>query len=151
MAFQIEIDFLGEHSRDDLESGVVGVAPSLNESRGQTRSLHCLGDRLSAAVNDDRPHANCLHEHHVDQQGSKRLGVFHHGTPELDHRESAMKLSDITKRLDEDVRLADRFFMHGKIPLPHHPLARDDQTKSFAFHAGGCKEGGDSPPEGGEA
>ena len=81
-------------------------------------------DRLAAAVDDDRPHADRLHEDDVDQQGPERLGIFHHRAAELDDREPAVELADVAQRLDQDIRLADRFLMHFDSPSSRRAQSR---------------------------
>ena len=67
----VGVDLLGQHPRDDLERGVVGVPPALDPVRGQSGLLHRHGDRLAPAVNDHRAHPHGLHEDDVDQQGAR--------------------------------------------------------------------------------
>ena len=72
-----------------------------------------------------------LHEHDVDQQGPERLGVLHHRAAELDDGEPAVELADVAQRLDQHIRLADRFLMHGVIPNRSQTI--DDQTTILHF------------------
>ena len=88
-----------------------------------------------------------LHEDDVDQQGPQRLGVFHHRAAELDDREPAVELADVAQRLDQDIRLADRFLMHVESPS-RSGLLPDDQTAIVSIRADACKvaTAGDSSP-----
>ena len=112
----VGVDLLGQHPRDDRQRGLVGEPPALHEVRRQPGLLHRHGDRLASAVDDDRAHSHRLHEDHVDQQGAERLGIFHHRPAQLDDRELPVELPDEAHRLDQYVRLADGFLMHGVAP-----------------------------------
>ena len=127
----VGVDLLGQHPRDDLQRRFVGVAPSLHETGREPGLLHRHGDRLAAAVDDHRTHAHRLHEDDVDQQGAQRLGILHHRAAELDDREPAVELADVAQRLDQYVRLADGFFMHGSIPPT--PRARVSERANHHF------------------
>ncbi len=71
---------------------------------------------------------------------SQGFGVFHHRTTELDYGEPAMELAEVTECLDQDIRLADCFFMHGEIPNRSQTI--DDQTTILPFLVALCKVGG---------
>ena len=64
----VGVDLLGENPRHDRQRRLVGEPPALHEMGRQTGLFHRHGDRLAAAVNDHRAHADGLHEDHVDQQ-----------------------------------------------------------------------------------
>ena len=70
VTLDVRVDLLGQHARHNLKCRIIGITTSLNESSRQSGLLHRHGDRLSAAVNHDRPHSHRLHEHDVNQQGS---------------------------------------------------------------------------------
>ena len=118
--------------RDDLERRVVRVAPALDEPGLEPRPLHGERDRLAAAVDHDRAHPHGLHEDDVDQQGPQRLGVLHHRAAELDDREAALELADIAERLDQHIRLADRYLVHVASPTPAPAPSSGIQPLSFS-------------------
>ena len=125
----VGVDLLGQHAGDDLERGVVGVAPALDEARrrGPAFSIATVIALPPPWTTTGRM-PDGLHEDDVDQQGAERLGVFHHRAAELDDREPAVELADVAERLDQDIRLADRFFMHEPSLRPQG-LWRSDQEK----------------------
>ena len=145
----VGVDLLGQHPGDDLERGVVGVAPALDEPGLEAGLLHRHGDRLAAAVDDHRPHADGLHEDDVDQQGAERLGVFHHRAAELDDGEPAVELADVAQRLDQDIRLADRFLMHvaALAPLSGPPAETTmfPSRSRFVNRMSRCREERENP------
>src|SRR5690606_7228213 len=76
-------DVLGENSCDDVERRVIGVPSPLDKSRFDARLLHGAADGLAAAVNQNRPHADRLHEHDVSQTGSYGSRVLQGASAQL--------------------------------------------------------------------
>ena len=68
------VDLLEQDADDDRQRGVVGVAAALDLARLQTGRGHGAVDRLAAAVDQDRAHADRLHEDDVLQRGRRASG-----------------------------------------------------------------------------
>ena len=90
---------------DDGQRGVVGVAAALDLARLQAGGGHGPVDRLAAAVDQDRPHADGLHEDDVLQRGPQGVGVFHGAAAELDDRQPVAEGADVAEGLDQRLRL----------------------------------------------
>ena len=68
------VGFVGQHALDDFERGVVGIAAALDKARREAGGVHGPVDGGAAAMDDDGPHADGLHEHDVDQQVPQGFG-----------------------------------------------------------------------------
>src|SRR5439155_9044310 len=102
------VDLVAQDLDHDAERGVVGDAATLKLFGRQAGGGHRAIDRLAAAVDQDGPQADGLHEHDVLQGGVQGGGVFHGATAELDHGAAAAEGADVVERLDERFGLAER-------------------------------------------
>ena len=101
------VDLVEQDADDDGERGVVGVAAALDLARLEAGGGHGPVDRLAAAVDEDRPQADRLHEDDVLQRGLQGVGVFHGAAAELDDRQPVAERADVAEGLDQDFGLAD--------------------------------------------
>jgi hypothetical protein len=97
------------------QSPLIGISQSLDPDRFQPRVVHCLCDGLSAAVNNDRLHANGSHKGDIGQQLFAQTGIVEDTSAEFDDHDSAAEAADILHRLDERTGFCDSFF-HLVIP-----------------------------------
>ena len=124
-----------QHADDDGERGVVGVAAAQHLARLQAGLGHGPVDRLAAAVDQDGPHADRLHEDDVLQRGLERLGVLHGAAAELDDRQPIAELADVAERLDQHVR-----FANGIVHTASHEPLPPEQYGGRNLAAGETKD-----------
>ena len=75
-------------------------SPSTNCDR-EVEPLHVAGDLGTAAVDDDRVHADVLEQHDVARELLLELGVEHRRAAVLDHDRLAVELADVRQRLEQ--------------------------------------------------
>src|SRR5262249_33681347 len=95
------VDLFQQDADDDVERVVVGVAAALALTRFQAGLGHGAVDRLAAAVDQDGPHADRLHEDDILQRGPQRLGVFHGAAAEFDDRQLVAETANVAEGLDQ--------------------------------------------------
>ena len=115
---QTFVDFTGQHVFDDRQGGVVGITASLDEAGFQAGLGHRPANGRPAAVDQDGPHADGLHEDDVEQQVGHRPRLLHHAAAELDDGDLTAELTNPTQGFDKDVGFLTDFFQLRMLRLP---------------------------------
>ena len=83
------VDQTGQHHFNDLNGGFVGHTLAAHELRLDAKLIQHFVDHRAAAMNDDRVHANLLHQHDVAGECGHRFGVAHGVATEFHHHRRA--------------------------------------------------------------
>ncbi len=80
----LAVDLADERHAHDVDRLGVGDAPAVDELGLLAEPAHELGDLRTAAVHDDRVHADEPHQHDVGREQVGELGVLHRVAAVLD-------------------------------------------------------------------
>ena len=98
------VDVVGEHVLDDTDGRFAGNAQAVDKPRLDARLAHLRGDRLAAAVDQDRVDADRFQEHDVAQQPVDGVFIFHRAAAVFDDEKLAAIFLHERERLNEGFR-----------------------------------------------
>src|ERR1700733_6684256 len=87
----VGVELAEEHHLGDLNRRLVGDAQPADELDRHIETLHVGGDVGSAAVDDDRVHADVLEQHDVAGELLAQVWIVHRRAPVLDHHGRAVE------------------------------------------------------------
>ena len=114
-------DLAAKRFGDNFQGLVIGVPPSLNETRLNSGRRHGGINGLATAMHQDRPHADCRHEDHIGQKRSNRFGLFHRTAAKLDHDVPTPELAHPAQRFHQHIG-----FMDSLIQILRHRSPRQN-------------------------
>ena len=104
----LAVDLADERHAHDVDGLGVGDPQAVDELGLLAEPAHEVGDLRTAAVHDDRVHADQPHEHDVLREQVGERGILHRVAAVLDDDGLARELADVRQRLGEDRRLLPR-------------------------------------------
>ena len=104
----LAVDLADQRHAHDVDGFGVGDAPAVDELGFLAEPAHEIADLRTAAVHDDRVHADETHEHDVGGEEIRECRIGHRVAAVLDHDGLARELADIRQRFGEDDRLLPR-------------------------------------------
>ena len=120
---ELRVDLADEHHPGDVDGLGVGDAQAAAELGGLAEAAHQRRDLRSAAVDDDRAHADEAHQHDVLGEDIEGVVLGRSGdgvAAVLDDHGLASEAADVRQRLDEHVgarrvsAAASRFMQHQR-------------------------------------
>ena len=104
------VDLPAEHHFDEVHRFGVGHAHALDELAFLADALQELVDLRSAAVHDDRVHADQLQQHHVAREAFLELVLGHRIAAVFHDDRLAVEALYVRQRLGEDAGLDGTFY-----------------------------------------
>ncbi|CAB5067879.1 unannotated protein [freshwater metagenome] len=130
-----------EHHACNVNRLGIGDTQTIAELRGLSEPGHQVADLGTAAMDDDRTHADCLHEDDVLREEGERVALARPGervSAVLNDHDLIGEAPDVRKRLDEHLRLLRRFAprhdraAHGYTPTVCRPAVSSRPSATFA-------------------
>ena len=100
-ADDLAVHLADQHHAGDVDGLGVGDALAVAELGHLAEPLHEVADLRTAAVHDDRPEADGVHQHDVLGEGGRQRGIDHGVAAVLHDDDAAPEPLDVRQRLDE--------------------------------------------------
>ena len=109
------VDLVAQDLLGDGQGAFIGVSPAHDHLRLEAGRFHRLVDRLPAAVDEDRLHADVIHEDDVVEQIGERLFIVHDGPADFDDDDFVVESLDVAEGFHKSRSLVDGESVDGII------------------------------------